>query len=156
MPVIGLLSPGSPSESADLPRALRQGLKEAGYVEGENVPMEYRWAENQAEQLPTMAAELVRRPVAVILAVGHDAAFAAKAATTTVPIVFLAGEDPVKVGLVTSLSRPAGNATGINFSCLNWCRNGWNFCVNWCPGLFALPCSPIRPVMRRPRRYCEA
>jgi ABC-type uncharacterized transport system substrate-binding protein len=115
MPVVGLLSPGLPGEYTDLPRALRQGLKQAGYVEGENVAIEYRWAEDQIEQLPLMAAELVRLQVAVILTNGREATFAAKAATTTIPIVFLVGEDPVRTGLVASLSRPGGNATGVNF-----------------------------------------
>jgi putative ABC transport system substrate-binding protein len=116
MPVIGFLEPRSPDTIADLLRASRQGLKDTGYVEGENVAVEYRWAENQPDRLPALAAELVRRQVAVIVAAGGAAAaFAAKSATTTIPIVFVVSDDPVRLGLVASLARPGGNLTGINF-----------------------------------------
>ena len=112
MPIIGFLHPSSP-EPYRL-RAFRQGLKDVGSVEGENVTIEYRWADNQPDRLPALAAELAQRRVAVI-ATTASGAFAAKAATTTVPIVFIAGEDPVRLGLVASLARPGGNLTGINF-----------------------------------------
>ena len=104
MPVIGFLHSTSPDGNADRVRAFREGLKEAGFVEGENVAVEYRWAENNVERLPALATEMVRRRVAVIAAIGNNPALAAKAATKTTPIVFLAPEDPVRLGLVTSLA----------------------------------------------------
>jgi ABC-type uncharacterized transport system substrate-binding protein len=116
LPVVGLLDPRSPDALADRLRGFRQGLKDAGFVEGQNVAIEYRWAENQMDRLPELAADLVRRQVAVIVTPGGlGSALAAKAATTTIPIVFLVADDPVKLGLVASLARPEGNLTGVNF-----------------------------------------
>jgi putative ABC transport system substrate-binding protein len=114
MPVIGFLSAGSPGPFAPQVAVFRQGLAETGYVEGRNVAIEYRFAEGQYDRLPTMAEEMVRRQVAVIVAFPIPAAVAAKAATTTIPIVFNVAGDPVKLGLVAGLAQPGGNATGVN------------------------------------------
>jgi len=116
MPVIGFLDIRSPNTMIEERlRAFRQGLKDTGYVERENVAIEYRWAENQVDRLPELAAELVRRQVAAFVTTGGPAGLlAAKAATTTIPIVFVVAEDPVRLGFVASLARPGGNATGIN------------------------------------------
>jgi putative tryptophan/tyrosine transport system substrate-binding protein len=115
LPVIGFLHPSSPENYGNPLRAFRQGLRDAGFIEGENATVEYRWADNQIDRLPALTAELVRRQVAVIaVGGGIPSASAAKTVATTIPLVFVVGDDPVKHGLVASLARPAGNLTGIN------------------------------------------
>ena len=117
MPVVGILGISAPDTIGDRLRTFRLGLKEAGYIDGENLVIEYRWTENQFDRLPELVADFVRKQVAVITTVA-GASLAAKLATTSIPIVFIATEDPVRLGLVASLARPGGNLTGINiFSC---------------------------------------
>jgi putative ABC transport system substrate-binding protein len=114
LPVVGFLNSGSAAEWAHLVAAFKQGLNEARYVEGKNVAVEYRWAQGQNDRVPGLAADLVRRQVAVIVAFGPPAAVAAKAATATIPIIFVVGTDPIDLGLVASISRPTANLTGLN------------------------------------------
>ena len=115
MPVIGFLGGGSPETDGNLVAGFRQGLSESGYVEGRNVSIEYRWAENQNDRLPALVSDLVRRQVNVIIAGNTPGVVAAKAATATIPIVFLTAADPVAAGFATSLNRPGGNLTGVTF-----------------------------------------
>src|SRR5215813_1091970 len=141
MPVVGFLYPTSPDTIPDRVRGFRQGLKDLGFAEGENVAIEYRSADGQFDRLPALAAELVRRQVAVIAAGNFASALAAKAGTTTIPIVFVVAEDPVRLGLVASLARPGGNLTGINFFNVEVTAKRLELLVSWCPAPLVWPCS---------------
>jgi putative ABC transport system substrate-binding protein len=147
-PVIGILHPSSPKPFAERLRAFRQGLKEARFVEGDNVAIEYRWAENRTDRLPPPSAELIRRRVAAIAALGGNVpAHTAKAATTTIPIVFDVGEDPVKLGLVANIARPGGNLTRVNFLIVELAAKRLEVLHELVPG-FVSPRRLIRPALR--------
>ena len=146
MPVIGFLEPTSPDdETVGRLRAFRQALRDAGFLEGENVAIEYRWADGRIDRLSVVAPP-VRRQVAVIVAIGGSTpAFSAKAETSTIPIVYLAAQDPVKLGLVASLAKPGGNLTGV-FPRPRRRYGDRRRCASWCPPPSASPCFSIRPT----------
>jgi putative ABC transport system substrate-binding protein len=147
VPVIGFVHSASDTVPDSL-RGFRQGLKETGYVAGENMAIVYRWAENQLDRLPELLAELVRRQVAVFVTAGNASALAAKATTTT-PIIFIVNEDPVRLGLVASVARPGGSLTGVNFFAGELvAKRGWSSCVSWCPRPLVLRCLSTRPMLR--------
>src|SRR5262245_22926113 len=158
IPVIGFFHPASPDALADRLRAFRQGLKETGFIEGENVTIEYRWADNQIDRLPALATELARRQVAVIVAGTTSAAFAAKTATTTVPIVFSSPRYPVGLGLVASLARPEGNLTGINWFASELAAKRLELLQELVPGAtrVALVLEPAGPITEATVRDVEA
>jgi putative ABC transport system substrate-binding protein len=158
MPVIGFLSARSAADSARVMTAFRQGLSDAGYADGRNVVIEYRWAEGRYDRLPGLAAELVSRPVAAIVTAGNGAAVAAKTATSTIPTVFIVGTDPVEDGLVTSLARPGGNITGVTLvtSELGAKRLGLLREVVPAANVIAVLLNPSSPTAQRQSRDMEA
>jgi putative tryptophan/tyrosine transport system substrate-binding protein len=129
LPVVGFLNSASADGYAVMADAFKQGLKETGHVEGRNIAIEYRWADNVYDRLPALAADLVNRKVAVIVA-NSPAIAAAEAATTTIPIAFLSGDDPVRLGFVASLAKPGRNATGVRYFQANWQPSGSGFCAS--------------------------
>jgi putative ABC transport system substrate-binding protein len=151
MPVIGYLSAGSPDPSAQSLTAFRQGLGETGYVEGQKVAIEYRWAEGRYDRLPALAADLVDHHVDVITTTGGPSVLAAKSATSTIPIVFRSGADPVELGLVASLSRPGGNLTGVSFISIELMPKRLELLSELVPhaGLIALLVNPNSSIAQR-------
>ena len=158
IPMVGFLAGETPSRFAARVRAFSQALNEAGYVEGHNVAIEYRWAEGQMERLPALATDLTQQRVAVLVAVGNAAALAAKAATTTIPTVFAVGEDPVRLGLVASLARPGGNLTGINFFAGELAAKRLELLRELVPGAVrvAVLVNPVNPNLESTSRDVEA
>lgn len=153
-PTIGFLRSTPAQPFAHLVTAFRDGLKDAGFVEGQNVAVEYRYADNRADRLSGLVEDLLRRQVAVIVC-NQGAVDPARAATTTVPIVFVTGGDPVRLGLVTSLSRPGGNLTGVTFFAgAHSARSGWSSCTPWRRGRAPSPCWRTRAT-RSLRRCCR-
>jgi len=143
LPVIGFLDTRSSDGMTSRLASFRQGLKEVGIVEGGNVMVIYRWAEDRVDRLPDMARELAQQATVIVTTGGPLSAFAAKEATTQIPIVFLVGDDPVRLGLVSSLARPGGNLTGINMLANELEANGCSCCINSCPKPAA--CRPREP-----------
>jgi putative ABC transport system substrate-binding protein len=147
MPVIGFLNSASPEPFASRLQAFREGLSGIGYIEGQNVTVEYRWGEGHQERLSALAADLVHRQPSVIAAIGTTEALAAKAATSTIPIVFGTAADPVALGLVAALNRPGGNLTGVTSLAAELGPKKLELCTNWCPGRPALRLSLIPPIV---------
>ena len=159
MPVVAFMHSGTSAAMTEGQRAaFREGMKEAGgYAVGQNVATEFHWAEGKVDRLPALAADLVRRNVNVIAAVGGPPSnLAAKNATTTIPVVFITGADPVKIGLVSNVRRPGGNVTGITFFARSWAQNHSACCASWCRAPRRSACCSIRLNLETPRRAADA